>query len=133
MLSGIVVDAAVEVHRVLGPGFVESVYEEALAVELNRRRLPFARQVPVDVVYKGHQIGHGRVDLLVGGELVVELKTAEALTAVHLAQMISYLRAFHSTLGLLITFNVPQLRQGIRRVILSARPPSNPAAFAPLR
>jgi GxxExxY protein len=116
-----VVDAALEVHRVLGPGFTESVYEEALAVELSRRAVAFQRQVPLAVKYKGFCVGEGRVDLLVGGELIVELKSVGQLAAVHVAQVISYLKAFHRPLGLLITFNVKLLRSGVRRIVLSRR------------
>ncbi len=116
-----VVDAALEVHRTLGPGFAESVYEEALAVELSRRAIPFNRQVPLSVTYKGVRVGEGRIDLLVGGELVVELKSVEQLAPIHVAQVISYLKALDRPLGLLITFNVNLLRTGIRRVILSSR------------
>src|SRR5689334_12677464 len=76
-LAGAVVDAAFEVHKLLGPGFAESVYEEALAVELGRRAIPFERQAPVTIKYKGFCVGEGRVDLLVGGELIVELKSVE--------------------------------------------------------
>ncbi|MCC6902026.1 MAG: GxxExxY protein [Polyangiaceae bacterium] len=89
-----VVDAALEVHKVLGPGFAESVHEEALAVELSRRDIPFERQVPLTVKYKGFCVGEGRVDLLVGGELIVELNSVEQLAGVHVAQVISYLKAF---------------------------------------
>src|SRR5687767_5659929 len=118
-LARVVLDSALEVHKILGPGFLESVYEEALAVELTRRAIPFERQVPVSVKYKGYCVGEGRVDLLVGGELIVELKSVEALAAVHVAQVISYLKAFGRPLGLLITFNVKLLRTGVRRVVLS--------------
>jgi GxxExxY protein len=118
-LARVVVDAALEVHRVLGPGFLESVYEQALAVELGIRGVAFARQVPVGLHYKGESIGEGRLDLLVGGRLVVELKAVEQLSPIHFAQVISYLKATGHPLGLLITFNVPQLRRGIRRVVLS--------------
>ena len=120
-LARAVVDAALEVHRVLGPGFAESVYEEALAVELNRRAIAFERQLPVTVRYEGFCVGEGRVDLLVGGELIVELKSVEQLAAVHLAQVIAYLKAFDRPLGLLITFNVKLLKSGIRRVVLSQK------------
>lgn len=120
-LARVVVDAALEVHKILGPGFAESVYEEALAVELGRRAIAFERQVPLTVKYKGFCVGEGRVDLLVGGELIVELKSVEQLAAVHVAQVISYLKAFDRPLGLLITFNVKLLRSGVRRVVLSRR------------
>ena len=118
-LARVVVDAALEVHRVLGPGFLESVYEQELALELRIRGVAFARQVPIGLHYKGEPIGEGRLDLLVGGRLVVELKAVEQLAPVHFAQVISYLKATGHSLGLLITFNVPQLRRGIRRVVLS--------------
>jgi GxxExxY protein len=120
-LARAVVNAALEVHKVLGPGFAESVYEEALAVELNRRTIPFERQLPLTVKYKGFCVGEGRVDLLVGGELIVELKSVEQLADVHVAQVISYLKAFDRPLGLLITFNVRLLKTGVRRVVLSRR------------
>jgi GxxExxY protein len=118
-LSGLVIGAAMEVHRNLGPGFLESVYEEALCIELSLRRLAFQRQVPIGVTYKGHTVGEGRVDLLVANQLVVELKAVEVLLPVHQAQVISYLKATGHRLGLLINFNVPILKSGIKRVILS--------------
>jgi len=106
-----------EVHGVLGPGFLESAYEEALCVELLLRGIKFARQVPIGVEYKGQKIGEARLDLLVNKSLVVELKAVEELAPIHFAQILSYLKATRLHLGLLITFNVPLLRQGIRRVI----------------
>ena len=112
---------AFEVHRILGPGFAESVYEEALAVELNRRDIPFERQVQLTVKYKGFCVGEGRLDLLVGGELIVELKSVEELAAVHVAQVISYLKAFDRPLGILITFNVQLLKNGVRRIVYGRR------------
>ena len=118
-LARTVIDSALEVHKVLGPGFAESVYEEALAVELKDRTIPFERQIPLTVKYKGFSVGEGRVDLLVDGALVVELKAVEFLAPIHVAQVISYLRALRRPLGLLITFNVHLLRNGVRRVILS--------------
>ena len=114
-----VIGAAIEVHRVLGPGFLESVCEEALCVELALRGIAFAKQSPVAVVYKGHPIGEGRLDLLVAGKLVVELKTVDALAPIHAAQLISYLKATGRCLGLLINFNVPVLKDGIKRIVLS--------------
>ena len=114
-----VVSAAVEVHRVLGPGFLESVYEEALAVELALRGLAFRRQVAVELEYKGTRSGQARLDLLVSERLVVELKASERMLPLHLAQVLSYLKVTGQQLGLLINFNVPFLRQGIRRVIFT--------------
>ena len=126
-LARAVIDSALEVHRVLGPGFLESIYEEALSLELDRRGVPFERQVPVAVQYKGALVGEARADLRVGGCLIVELKSVERLAPIHVAQVISYLKAFECQLGLLITFNVPLLRTGVRRVILSrARINPNP-------
>ena len=113
------IGAAIEVHRVLGPGFLESVYEEALAIELTLRGIPFARQVVASVGYKGRSVGEQRIDLLVADTLVVELKAVESLVPIHLAQVLSYLKATNLRLGLLITFNVGVLQRGIRRVVLT--------------
>jgi GxxExxY protein len=118
-LARAVIGAAIEVHRALGPGFLEAVYEEALALELERREIAFERQAPMTVHYKGVPVGATRADFLVGGELIVELKSVEQLAPVHVAQVIAYLRAFRCPLGLLITFNVSLLRHGVRRVILT--------------
>ena len=113
----IVVDAAVEVHRVLGPGLLESLYEQALSVELGLRGVRFARQVLVAVTYKNVAIGEARLDFLVAERLVVELKACQGLLPLHFAQVLSYLQASDRSLGLLINFNVRLLRQGVRRVI----------------
>ena len=117
-LSNRVIGAALEVHRVLGPGFLESIYEESLARELELKGISFVAQQQVSVTYKGKQVGEGRLDLLVADSLVVELKAVEVLLPVHTAQLHSYLKATGHKLGLLINFNVPLLRDGIRRVIL---------------
>ncbi len=114
-----VIGAAIEVHRVLGPGFLESTHEEALAVELGIRGLPYERQVAIALAYKGQPVGHQRLDLLVGASVVVELKAVEALLPIHTAQVLSYLRAAGPSLGLLINFNVPVLKQGIKRLVLT--------------
>jgi GxxExxY protein len=114
-----VIGAALEVHQSLGPGYLESVYEEALCVELELRAISFRRQQIVSVNYKDHSVGEGRMDLVVGEALIVELKAVDALAPIHTAQMISYLKATHCQLGLLINFNVQILKDGIRRVILS--------------
>ncbi len=118
-LAHAVIGAAIEVHRLLGPGFLESVYEEALAVEFRLRGIPVERQKPVAVSYKDQLVGEGQLDYLVAGELVVELKAVESLAPIHQAQVISYLKALRLTLGLLINFNVPVLKNGIKRVILT--------------
>jgi GxxExxY protein len=117
-----VLEAAIEVHRHLGPGYLESVYENALAIELGQRRVPFERQVAIHVAYKGHDVGEGRIDLLIERHLVVELKAVDALTDVHVAQALSYLKATRHPLALLINFNVPVLLRGVRRIVLN-RPP----------
>ena len=114
-----VIGAAIEVHRALGPGYTENVYEEALCVELSDLVVPFERQVRVAVEYKGRKVGEGRLDLLIARILPVELKAVESLAAIHQAQLISYLKMPHLQLGLLINFNVPILKYGLKRVILT--------------
>lgn len=118
-LARAVIGAAIEVHKLLGPGFLESVYEEALCVELRLRGIPFVRQAPIAVHYKGHPVGENRLDILVGGMLVVELKTVDALAPLHHAQVLSYLKATGNQLGLLINFNAVIIRSGIERVVLT--------------
>jgi GxxExxY protein len=113
-----VIGAAIEVHRALGPGLLESVYEECLAMELEMRRLSYNRQRRVDVQYKGRRVAAElRIDLLVEDQVIVELKAVEKLLPVHGAQLLSYLRVTGKSLGLLINFNVPLLRDGVRRVV----------------
>ncbi|MBI9020895.1 MAG: GxxExxY protein [Verrucomicrobia bacterium] len=118
-LAKTVIDACIEVHRALGPGYLESVYEEALAKELALRQIPFERQKAIDVNYKGESVGQARLDLLVGGLLVVELKAVESLVPIHTAQVISYLKAGTFQLGLLINFNTTLLKHGIKRIALT--------------
>jgi len=117
-MSRAVIGAAIEVHRLLGPGFSESTYEEALCVELTLRSIPFARQHAIRIDYKGHTVGEGRLDLLVGNQIIVKLKAVDTLAPVHTAQLLSYLRATDRKLGLLINFNVKLLKQGIVRLVL---------------
>ena len=105
-----VIGAAIEVHRHLGPGFLEAVYEQAMMVELAIRGLKVRRQVPIALSYKGHALPTGQLDLLVEDVLVVELKAVERLSPIHTAQLLSYLKAGAFQLGLLINFNVPTLR-----------------------
>jgi len=92
-----VIGAAIEVHRILGPGFLESVYEEALIVELGLRTISVQRQVPIALAYKGVAIGQGRLDLLVQEKLIVEIKTVETLAPIHKAQAISYLKSHRTS------------------------------------
>ena len=114
-----VIRAAIEVHRHLGPGYLESVYEEALVIELRLRNIPFERQRAFTLDYKSHPIGQGRMDLLIDSKLVVELKAVQTLAPINQAQTLSYLKANGLQLGLLINFNVTLLKNGVRRVILS--------------
>lgn len=112
-----VIGAAIEVHRTLGPGFLETVYEHALTHELEDRGVAFERQLSVGVDYKGRRVGDGRLDFLVDGRLIVEIKAVESLLPIHTAQVISYLRAINLQLGLLLNFNVALLPQGMKRVV----------------
>ncbi len=118
LLARNVIGAAIAVHRALGPGFLESVYEEALCIELDHQNIPYKRQHPVAVNYRDRSVGEGRLDLLVGEKLIVELKAIEAIAPIHMAQVISYLKTTGYNLGLLINFNVPVLKDGIKRIIL---------------
>lgn len=119
-LSGIIVDAAMEVHREMGPGLFEEIYEESLERELKARGLSVERQLAVYVSYKGEPISEEayRIDLFVEGEIVVELKAVTALLPVHHAQLMSYMRLKKKRVGLLINFYVPLLKEGISRKII---------------
>ena len=113
-----IIGAAIEVHRVLGPGLLESAYEECLCYELSQRGLKFERQVPLPVAYKEIKLACGyKMDLLVEGLVVVELKTVESLLAVHSAQLLSYLRLSGKPVGLLINFNSPTVKSGLKRIV----------------
>lgn len=116
-LSREVIGAAIEVHRHLGPGFLEATYEEALALELSWRDVVYRRQVPIVLNYKAQRVGTWRVDLLVSSVLVVELKSVRALNNAHRAQVVTYLKTLNLSLGLLINFNVPMLSSGVVRVV----------------
>ncbi len=118
-VTGAVIGAAIEVHRALGPGLLESAYEECLCSELSLRHIPFVRQLPLPVEYKGMKLDCSyRVDLLVASSVVVEIKTVSALDAIHAAQLLTYMKLGRWSLGLLINFNIAVLRNGIRRMIL---------------
>jgi GxxExxY protein len=114
-----VVDAALVVHRKLGPGLMERVYEQCLLHELMKRRLHVERQLEIPISYDGMQLDMGlRLDLLVSRCLIVELKSVEDVLPIHKAQLLTYLKLTGYRLGLLINFNVPLLKNGIKRVIL---------------
>jgi len=117
-LSERVIGAAVEVHRHLGPGLLESAYAGAMALELHTRRIDFSSEVLIPIHYKGTVLDPlMRLDLLVEGQLVVELKAVDATLPVHHAQVLTYLRVGNFQRGLLINFNVPLLRDGVRRLV----------------
>ena len=113
-----IIACAIEVHRNLGPGLLESIYEKALCLELSQSGLSFESQKPVPVLYKTKALGEFRLDLLVEDQVVVELKAVDRNDPVFKAQLLSYLKLTGRKLGLLINFNVPLLKDGLTRVIL---------------
>ncbi|MFL6211527.1 MAG: GxxExxY protein [Pyrinomonadaceae bacterium] len=115
-----VIGAAIEVHRTLGPGLLESAYQQCLCRELAVRGIKYEKERPLPLEYKGIHCECGyRLDLLVGGTVVVEVKSVEALAPIHEAQLLTYLRLGGWHVGLLINFNVPVLKQGIRRKVIA--------------
>jgi len=113
-----IIGAAIEVHRILGPGLLESAYEQCLCYELSLRKLSFECQVPLPVAYKGIKLAFGyKMDVVVESVVVVELKTAETLLPVHSGQLLSYLRISGKSVGLLINFNAPTLKGGLRCIV----------------
>ena len=119
-LSGRVIEAAIAVHRELGPGFLESIYESAMKTALRHRGMVYEAQKEVTVVFEGEEAGIHRLDLVVEGEIVVELKAVKALEDVHFAQVKSYLKATGLHVGLLLNFNAPTLV--VKRVVLDFKP-----------
>ncbi|MBN2209015.1 MAG: GxxExxY protein [Candidatus Coatesbacteria bacterium] len=118
-IANAVVDAAMKVHRTLGPGLLESVYEACLCCELEQRGIPFKAQISLPVVYEDVRLDAGlRLDLLVDNAVIAELKAVQEMQPVFEAQLLTYLRLTGLRLGLLINFNVPLLKNGIKRVIL---------------
>jgi len=114
-----VIGAAIEVHRLLGPGLLESIYQRALEHELTLRGVPFLSQEPVPVSYKGVILGDDlKMDFLVEAQLVVEIKTVEKLAPIHEAQLLTYLKLTGFRVGLLINFNVRLLKDGVKRMVL---------------
>jgi GxxExxY protein len=116
-LSGKIIAAAIDAHRKLGPGFLESVYESALRVALRHRGIVHESQKEVTIVYEDEEVGVHRLDLLVEEQIIVELKAVEAFENLHFAQVKSYLKATHRSIGLLLNFNAPTLV--IKRVVLA--------------
>jgi GxxExxY protein len=119
-LSGRVIDAAIAVHKELGPGFLESIYESALNTALRHRGIAYEAQKEVTVLFEGEEAGVHRLDLVVERELVVELKAVKSLEEVHFAQVKSYLKATRLHVGLLMNFNAPTLV--VKRVVLDFKP-----------
>ncbi len=118
-LSGKIRGAAIEVHRELGPGLLESAYEECLCFELTQLGIPFRRQVPLPVTYKGTQLNCDyKIDILVDDKILLELKSVDVLLPIHEAQILTYLKLSGCKLGLLINFNVPLMKDGIKRFVL---------------
>ena len=118
-LTGIIIGCAIEVHKTLGPGLLESAYKECLYYELIRAGLSVEKEKPMPIVYKQVKLDHGyRMDLVVDNQIVIEIKTVEALNEVHQAQVLTYLKLGNYKLGLLLNFHVTILKNGIKRLIL---------------
>ena len=119
LLTEQIIGAAIEVHRQLGPGLDGSLYEAALAIELGLRNIRFARQITIPVSYRGQTIGDKRLDMIVEGKVVVELKAVEQVTDLYKSQTLTYLKITGLKIGLLINFNTKMLVDGIKRIINS--------------
>ena len=118
-LTSKIIGAAIEVHKTIGPGLLEGIYEDCLCIELERRRISFERQKGIDIEYKGVKLNNQyRLDLVVNKKVVVELKTVDELAPIHDAQVLTYLKLTGFRVGLLINFNVPVLKEGLKRLIL---------------
>lgn len=116
-LTGMTINAAIEVHKTLGPGLLESIYEECLCHELEVRKIPFEKQKELPINYKGVKVNcNYRVDLLVDNQLIIEIKACETLLPIHEAQLLTYLKVTGLKVGLLINFNVRVLKEGIKRL-----------------
>ena len=118
-LTSKIIGAAIEVHKTIGPGLLEGIYEDCLCIELERRGIPFERQKMIDIEYKGVKLNNQyRIDLVVNNMVVVELKTVDELAPIHDAQVLTYLKLTGLKIGLLINFNVSVLRDGLKRLVL---------------
>ena len=113
-----IISCAIEVHSILGPGLLESVYEEALAQEFTLRGITYEKQKEIGLKYKGKEVGKHRIDYLIENEVIVELKAVETMNKIYEAQILTYLRAMDKRVGLLINFNVERLKDGIKRLII---------------
>lgn len=117
-LTNVIIGACIEIHNVLGPGLLESAYEECLCFELAQRGVRFNRQQPLPLVYKGVRLDCGyQMDVVVDNAVILELKTVERLLPIHEAQLLTYLKLTGLSLGLLLNFNVPVLKYGIKRIV----------------
>lgn len=117
-----IIGAAIEVHRHLGPGLLESAYEECLCEEISLRKIPFSRQIVLPVTYKSKKLNVGyRIDILVNKEVVVELKTVESILPIHEAQTLTYMRLGGWQVGLILNFNVTVLKNGIKRLVFKLK------------
>jgi GxxExxY protein len=117
-LTSEIIGSAIEVHKILGPGLLESAYEECLCRELALRNIPFERQLELPIQYKGTRLDCGyRIDLLIAKSIVVEIKSVETLLPIHQAQVLTYLRLGKWPVGLLVNFNVHLLKHGIKRLL----------------
>lgn len=118
-LSSRIIGCAIEVHKILGPGLLESAYKECLYYELIKSDLTTSKEIPMPIIYKEIKLDHGyRIDLLIENKIVVEIKSVDAFNDVHIAQTLTYLRLGNYKLGLLINFNVTKVSDGIKRIIL---------------
>jgi GxxExxY protein len=116
VITNAIIGAAISVHKELGPGHRESIYENALKIEFRARKIEFEPQVPIFIFYRGEKVGYTRMDFIVSRQIIVEVKAIEALAPIHTTQCISYLKATKLKLAILINFNVRILTQGIKRV-----------------
>lgn len=117
-LTDKIIGCAIEVHKALGPGLLESIYEKALCYELELKGIKYVQQAPVSIQYKGQSLGDLRIDLIIEKSVVIELKAVDRMDSVFQAQLLSYLKLTGKRLGLLINFNVPVLKAGIQRIAL---------------
>ena len=118
VMSGIILDSCITVHKIMGPGLLESIYEKCLMKEFELRKINAQNQVPVSLIYKGCELSRElKIDILIENEIILELKSSEIMHPVYEAQIISYLKLINKRLGFLINFNVPVLKNGFKRYV----------------